>query len=203
MDWSNFHWICIQYSNPFMAVRYDVMRITKVTTRNGDSGKTNLAKGESVLKSDNIIHCLGEVDELNSIIGVCLSFSQNSDITEFLKKIQNNLFDIGGHISMKLENNSIINENMISDLDDQINYLNQELEPLKEFILPSGDHFSSNLHVARAIARRAERSAVTLYNNSLDDNPVIMYLNRLSDYFFVLSRYHNKQNNIPENTWQR
>ena len=104
---------------------------------------------------------------------------------------------------MKLEDNSIINDNMISDLDEQINYLNQDLEPLKEFILPSGDHFSSNLHVARAITRRAERSAVTLYNNSLNDNPVIMYLNRLSDYFFVLSRYHNKQNNIPENTWQR
>ena len=179
------------------------MRITKVTTRNGDGGKTSLAKGESVLKSDNIIHCLGEVDELGSIIGVCLSFSQNSDITEFLKKIQNNLSDIGGHISMNLEDNSIINENMISDLDVQINYLNQDLEPLKEFILPSGDHFSSNLHVARAITRRAERSAVTLYNHSLDNNPVIMYLNRLSDYFFVLSRYHNKQNNIPENTWQR
>ncbi len=97
----------------------------------------------------------------------------------------------------------IINENIILDLDDQIKYLNQDLEPLKEFILPSGDHFSSNLHVARAITRRAERSAVTLYNNSLDNNPVIMYLNRLSDYFFVLSRYHNKQNNIPENTWQR
>ena len=63
------------------------MRITKVTTRNGDGGKTNLAKGESVLKSDNIIHCLGEVDELSSVIGVCLSFSQNSDISEFLKKI--------------------------------------------------------------------------------------------------------------------
>ncbi len=75
------------------------MRITKVTTRNGDGGKTNLAKGESVLKSDNIIHCLGDVDELSSVIGVCLYYSQNSDITEFLKKIQNNLFDIGGHIS--------------------------------------------------------------------------------------------------------
>ena len=179
------------------------MRITKVTTRNGDGGKTNLAKGESVLKSDIIIHCLGEVDELSSVIGVCLSFSQNSSISEFLKKIQNNLFDIGGHISMNLDENSIVNENMILDLDDQINYLNQELEPLEEFILPSGDNFSSNLHVARAIARRAERSAVSLYNDSLDNNPVIMYLNRLSDYFFVLSRYYNRKNNIPENTWQR
>ena len=104
---------------------------------------------------------------------------------------------------MNLDENSIVNENMILDLDDQINYLNQELEPLKEFILPSGDHFSSNLHVARAITRRAERSAVSLYNDSLDNNPVIMYLNRLSDYFFVLSRYYNRKNNIPENTWQR
>ena len=75
------------------------MRITKVTTRNGDGGKTNLAKGESVLKSDKIIHCLGEVDELSSIIGVCLSFSQNSDITEFLKKIQKGLTFFGQKIS--------------------------------------------------------------------------------------------------------
>ena len=179
------------------------MRITKVTTRNGDSGKTHLAKGETVLKSDNVIHCLGEVDELSSVIGVCLSYCKNSDISNFLKKIQNNLFDIGGHISMSLDDNSIINEKMISDLDIQINHLNEDLEPLEEFILPSGDYFSANLHVARAITRRAERSAVTLYEDSLSKNPVVMYLNRLSDYFFVLSRYHNMKNNIPETTWQR
>ena len=180
------------------------MRITKVTTRNGDGGKTNLAKGESVLKSDIIIHCLGEVDELSSVIGVCLTYCKNSDVSDFLKKIQNNLFDIGGHIWMKLDDdNSIVNEQMISDLDGQINYLNENLDPLKEFILPSGDHFSANLHIARAVTRRAERSTVKLYNNALPKNPVVMYLNRLSDYFFVLSRYHNKQNNIPETTWQR
>ena len=179
------------------------MRITKVTTRNGDSGKTHLAKGETVLKSDNVIHCLGEVDELSSVIGVCLSYCKNSDISNFLKKIQNNLFDIGGHISMSLDDNSIVNEKMISDLDIQINHLNEDLEPLEEFILPSGDYFSANLNVARAITRRAERSAVTLYEDSLSKNPVVMYLNRLSDYFFVLSRYHNMKNNIPETTWQR
>ena len=179
------------------------MRITKVTTRNGDGGKTHLAKGETVLKSDNVIHCLGEVDELSSVIGVCLSYCKNSDISNFLKKIQNNLFDIGGHISMSLDDNSIVNEKMISDLDIQINHLNEDLEPLEEFILPSGDYFSANLHLARAIARRAERSAVTLYEDSLSKNPVIMYLNRLSDYFFVLSRYHNMKNDIPETTWQR
>lgn len=179
------------------------MRITKVTTRNGDGGKTHLAKGETVFKSDNVIHCLGEVDELSSVIGVCLSHCKDNDISNFLKKIQNNLFDIGGHISMSLDDNSIVNENMISDLDTQINYLNENLEPLKEFILPSGDHFSANLHVARAITRRAERTAVALYKDSLLKNPVVMYLNRLSDYFFVLSRYHNMENNLPETTWQR
>ena len=179
------------------------MRITKVTTRNGDSGKTSLAKGESVLKSDNIIHCLGEVDELSSIIGVCLSYCKDHSISKFLKSIQNNLFDIGGHISMNLNDNSIVSEQMISDLDNQINSLNEDLEPLKEFILPSGDHFSANLHLARAITRRAERSSVKLYENSLENNPIIMYLNRLSDYFFVLSRYHNKQSDIPETTWKR
>ena len=179
------------------------MRITKVTTRNGDGGKTHLAKGETVFKSDNVIHCLGEVDELSSVIGVCLSHCKDNDISNFLKKIQNNLFDIGGHISMSLDDNSIVNENMISDLDTQINHLNDNLEPLKEFILPSGDHFSANLHVARAITRRAERTAVALYKDSLLKNPVVMYLNRLSDYFFVLSRYHNMENNLPETTWQR
>ena len=162
------------------------MRITKVTTRNGDNGKTNLAKGEQVLKSDDIIHALGEIDELSSVIGVCISLSNDSDISNFLMKIQNNLFDIGGHISMNLNDNS-----------------NEDLSPLKEFILPSGNHFSSNLHIARAVSRRAERSAVKLYIDSLANNPVIMYLNRLSDYFFVLSRYYNKQNNIPETTWKR
>ena len=179
------------------------MRITKVTTRNGDGGKTHLAKGETVFKSDNVIHCLGEVDELSSVIGVCLSHCKDNDISNFLKKIQNNLFDIGGHISMSLDDNSIVNENMISDLDTQINHLNENLEPLKEFILPSGDNFSANLHVARAITRRAERTAVALYKDSLLKNPVVMYLNRLSDYFFVLSRYHNMENNLPETTWQR
>ena len=180
------------------------MRITKVTTRNGDGGKTGLAKGGSVLKSDNIICCLGEVDELSSVIGICLIYCHNSDISTFLKKIQNDLFDIGGHISMKLDDDtSIVNEKMITELESQVNHLNENLDPLKEFILPGGDNFSANLHLARAVTRRAERSAVALYQHSLSKNPVVMYLNRLSDYFFVLSRYHNKINDLSETTWKR
>ena len=180
------------------------MRITKVTTRNGDGGKTGLAKGGSVLKSDNIICCLGEVDELSSVIGICLTHFHNSNISTFLKKIKNDLFDIGGHISMKLDDDtSIVNEKMITELESQVSYLNENLDPLKEFILPGGDNFSANLHLARAVTRRAERSAVALYEHSLSKNPVVMYLNRLSDYFFVLSRYHNKINDLSETTWKR
>ena len=92
---------------------------------------------------------------------------------------------------------------MITDLDNQIDILNSELDPLKEFILPGGDSFSSNIHIARSVTRRAERTTVDLYSESLNENPVIMYLNRLSDYFFVLSRNYNKKNNISEKTWKR
>ena len=180
------------------------MRITKVTTRNGDGGKTGLAKGGSVLKSDNIICCLGEVDELSSVIGICLTHCHDSNISTFLKKIQNDLFDIGGHISMKLDDDtSIVNEKMITELENQVSHLNENLDPLKEFILPGGDNFSANLHLARAVTRRVERSAVALYEHSLSKNPIVMYLNRLSDYFFVLSRYHNKINDLSETTWKR
>ena len=179
------------------------MRITKVTTRTGDKGKTGLATGEKVFKSDKIISALGDVDELSSIIGVCVNSCRDSETIKFLNKIQNNLFDIGGQISLNSFDNSIINEKMITDLDNQIDILNSELDPLKEFILPGGDSFSSNIHIARSVTRRAERTTVDLYSESLNENPVIMYLNRLSDYFFVLSRNYNKKNNISETTWKR
>ena len=179
------------------------MRITKVTTRTGDKGKTGLATGEKVFKSDKIISALGDVDELSSIIGVCVNSCSDSETIKFLNKIQNNLFDIGGQISLNSFDNSIVNEKMITDLDNQIDILNSELDPLKEFILPGGDSFSSNIHIARSVTRRAERTTVDLYSESLNENPVIMYLNRLSDYFFVLSRNYNKKNNISETTWKR
>ena len=109
------------------------MRITKVTTRTGDKGKTGLATGEKVFKSDKIISALGDVDELSSIIGVCVNSCSDSETIKFLNKIQNNLFDIGGQISLNSFDNSIINEKMITDLDNQIDILNSELDPLKEF----------------------------------------------------------------------
>ena len=98
---------------------------------------------------------------------------------------------------------NIITEASIISLDKHIDRYNSSLDPLKEFILPGGDSFSANLHVARAITRRAERTVVELYSDNLENNNVVMYLNRLSDYFFVLARFYNKNKNIIENTWQR
>ena len=88
-------------------------------------------------------------------------------------------------------------------MDHRIKKLNESLEPLEEFILPGGDSFSSNLHLARAIARRSERSIVDLYIKDLNNNNIVKYLNRLSDYLFVLSRFYNKNNHIDENMWKK
>jgi len=179
------------------------MRITKVTTRNGDSGETGLARGDSVYKNDPIIHALGEIDELSSFLGVCNAFCDDSSIIDQLKVIQNHLFDIGGQISLNEDGANIITEESIDLLDQHIEHYNKSLDPLEEFILPGGDSFSANLHVARTITRRAERSIVNLYSDNLENNHVVMYLNRLSDYLFVLSRFYNNKKNISENTWQR
>mgnify|MGYP001162848629 FL=1 len=179
------------------------MRITKVTTRNGDGGKTGLARGGFVHKNDPIIHALGEIDELSSFLGVCNAFCDDSDMIDQLKLIQNHLFDIGGQISLNEDGANIITEESINFLDKHIERYNKSLDPLEEFILPGGDSFSASLHVSRAITRRAERSVVHLYSEKLENNHVVMYLNRLSDYLFVLSRFYNKNKKITENTWQR
>ena len=98
---------------------------------------------------------------------------------------------------------NIITSESITSLDNYIDQYNSSLDPLKEFILPGGDLFSANLHVARSITRRAERAVVELYSDKLENKNIEMYLNRLSDYFFVLSRFYKKSENISENTWKR
>jgi len=179
------------------------MRITKVTTRNGDYGKTNLAKGDVVSKDSLIIKTLGEIDELNSHLGFAISLTNEPNIIDELKSIQNDLFDMGGLISLFDNENRFSHEKVIV-LDNRIEYYNSELSPLREFILPGGDQFSSFLHILRTITRRAERSLVSLFLETInDDNNMLKYLNRLSDYFFVLSRHYNHQKGINENIWNR
>lgn len=179
------------------------MRLTKITTRNGDQGKTKLAQGDSVYKNELIINAIGDIDELNSVLGVCISFCNDKNIMNEIKNIQNDLFNIGGEISLNDSSKNLLKDDSLSFLDNRIKELNASLEPLEEFILPGGDSFSSNLHLARAIARRSERSVVDLYIKDLEDNNIVKYLNRLSDYLFVLSRFYNKNNNIDENMWKK
>lgn len=179
------------------------MRLTKITTRNGDQGKTKLAQGDSVYKNELIINAIGDIDELNSVLGVCISFCNDKNIMNEIKNIQNDLFNIGGEISLNDSSKNLLKDDSLSFLDNRIKELNASLEPLEEFILPGGNSFSSNLHLARAIARRSERSIVDLYIKDLENNNIVKYLNRLSDYLFVLSRFYNKNNNIDENMWKK
>ena len=179
------------------------MRLTKITTRNGDQGKTKLAQGDSVYKNELIINAIGDIDELNSVLGVCISFCNDENIINEIKNIQNHLFNIGGEISLNDSSKNLLKDDSLSFLDNRIKKLNDSLEPLEEFILPGGDFFSSNLHLARTIARRSERSLVDLYIKDLENNNIVKYLNRLSDYLFVLSRFYNKNNNIDENMWKK
>ena len=179
------------------------MRLTKITTRNGDQGKTKLAQGDSVYKNELIINAIGDIDELNSILGVCISFCNDENIINEIKNIQNDLFNIGGEISLNDSSKNLLKDDSLSFLDNRIKKLNDSLKPLEEFILPGGDFFSSNLHLARTIARRSERSLVDLYIKDLENNNIVKYLNRLSDYLFVLSRFYNKNNNIDENMWKK
>ena len=187
------------------------IRINKVYTRKGDSGKTNLIDKRNLLKSDLRVRCYGEVDELNSNLGFCISLiSQNVDLEkdrlfESIKKIQNDLFNLGTVLAVcdseKLGKFPKISGKDITFLENEIDYYNDSLEELKSFVLPSGTLAGSYFHVCRTVCRRVERECVAL---SQVENIVIntlKYLNRLSDLLFVLSRWTNKQEGYLEDLW--
>ena len=179
------------------------MRITKVTTKVGDKGTTALGDGSKVSKSDLRIRCIGEVDELNSFIGHAKIATNDKEIVKELSGIQNNLLNLGGELSAPQNPFDLLKEESIFHLETIIEKLNKELPPLRDFILPGGDEFSARLHIARSICRRVERSIVQLNEEENGRSVWIKYLNRLSDYFFVLSRFHTVKNNIIENQWNK
>ena len=179
------------------------MRITKVTTKTGDNGTTALGDGTRVSKSDLRICCIGEVDELNSIIGFVKIVTSDDDLVQELNTIQNNLLNLGGELSIPDNNIELLKEESIFHMETSIEKMNKELPPLKDFILPGGDEFSARLHIARSVCRRVERTIVKLIEEENGRNIWIRYLNRLSDYFFVIARYHTIKNNINENQWNK
>src|SRR3989338_3056500 len=174
------------------------MRLTKITTRTGDNGSTGLADGTRVGKDHTRIAALGSVDELNSQIGVLLAEPLAADVRAVLLKIQNDLFDLGGALALPAQDTFA--ESKVAWLDEQIGHYNAGLSPLREFILPGGSRAGALCHVARTVARRAERDLVLLAHGGAlagaepeGRHPAIPqhalpYLNRLSDLLFVLGR---------------
>ena len=179
------------------------MRISKVTTKSGDRGKTSLGNGERVSKSHLIINLLGDIDELNSQIGSAISSCKSSLISSELQSIQQDLFNLGGEISIFNSGTILINDDKVKFLEERIEDLNQALRPLKEFIMPGGDEFCSRIHLARAVCRRAERSCVAVLDLVKEKNIWLPYLNRLSDYLFVLARYVSSERGSEEILWKR
>ena len=179
------------------------MRISKVTTKSGDKGNTSLGNGERVSKSHLLINLLGDIDELNSQVGSAISSCKSSLIASELQAIQQDLFNLGGEISIINSGTILINDDKVEFLEERIEDLNQTLKPLKEFIMPGGDEFCSRIHLSRAVCRRAERSCVAVLDLVKEKNVWLPYLNRLSDYFFVLARYVSSEQGSEEILWER
>lgn len=177
----------------------------KVYTRKGDSGETSLIGGTRVSKADARIDAYGTVDELNSCIGLirdsCKAFRQE----DTLIRIQNQLFNIGSQLASDGNNKMILpglEQAEVDELEQQVDKMEQELPELKNFILPGGNSTASFCHLARCVCRRAERKVVSLSQVSDVDALIINYLNRLSDYLFVLARFATKEFGGEETLWK-
>lgn len=176
-------------------------RITKIYTRKGDDGSTGLASGHRVSKDGLLIQSIGDVDELNSTIACIRASQSNNKIDELLIAIQHHLFNIGGELSAP--QCTFIQQSNIDWLERWIDFFNQDLPPLKEFILPGGDIGIAHCHLARTVCRRAERSLVAWSRHSVLRSELIQYINRLSDLLFVLARVLETDNNCSSTYWNK
>ena len=184
--------------------------ISKVYTKTGDSGKTSLVGGQKVLKSNVRIHAYGEIDELNSVVGICVEELKmlNLDFSKLintLHSVQNDLFNLGTILATEPQdmtpNMPRISEEDIEVLENEIDFANEDLPILHSFVLPGGSKINAFFHLARTICRRCERVCCNLYETEKIDKVVISYLNRLSDAFFVWSRFVAKSLKHEEHTW--
>ena len=176
-------------------------RITKVTTKTGDKGTTGMADGSRVSKADPVISCIGEIDELNSLIGYLDSILHLKKYKATLNRIQNDLFDIGGSLSMGTDN--AISKDNIAFIEQEIKILNDELPDLKNFILPGGSQGAAIAQYIRSVCRRSERSLVRLNEEKTIEQNKLIYINRLSDLMFVIARSINKDQNQDEELWKQ
>ena len=177
------------------------MRITKVTTKTGDTGETSLGTGVRVRKDHPRVNALGDLDYLNSVIGWTVSSFLDSQIGQELKKIQQDIFNISGDISLPDSESVLLKKERIKDIEDHIDIITNKLPPLKEFILPGGSELISRLHISRTSFRNAERSLISMYGNENLNQLHAKYMNRLSDYLFLLARLVKHNEGVKEEHW--
>ncbi|MCB9073515.1 MAG: cob(I)yrinic acid a,c-diamide adenosyltransferase [Bdellovibrionaceae bacterium] len=186
------------------------MASTKIYTKTGDSGTTGLVNGTRVAKSDPRLEAYGTVDELNAVIGLLQSSLQSyafQGAERFLLRVQNHLFNVGSQLAcadkQMAEKLPLITAENIQEIENEIDILNEDLPELRSFILPGGHILAAHAHLARTVCRRAERACCHLQEITEIPATIVPYINRLSDYLFVLARFFNHNLGIADTPWEK
>lgn len=172
----------------------------KIYTRTGDGGSTGLFSGQRVSKTDPRIEACGTVDELNSHLGVAVASDPADAVGDDLRRIQGELFTLGSELASPDGSECKLGEESVAWLEGRIDAMTAEIAPLRNFILPGGSPAAAQIHVARAVCRRAERRVIALSGDAPPSQAVV-YLNRLSDFLFTLARYENHLRGVAEPKW--
>jgi len=182
-------------------------RLTKIYTKTGDAGDTGLGDGSRIPKTHARVCAMGDIDELNAQIGLLTahlsltSITKLTDIAPFIERMQHRIFDLGGEVS--IPGFQLIHDQHVTMIEVELDRMNEALAPLENFIIPGGSILIAQCHVARSVCRRAERSLVSLQEIETVNASGVRFLNRLSDYFFVLARFCALQTGQPECLWQK
>lgn len=176
-------------------------RLTKIVTRGGDKGETSLADGTRLAKDDARIALMGDVDELNSWIGVVIAHSGAGSLADLLTGVQHDLFDLGGGLCFP--GAPLLSERHVARLDEAAADMNANLPPLKEFVLPGGAPSVAFCHVARTVCRRVERAMAAFLRAAPEAALALQYLNRLSDVLFIAARVEARRLGAAEVTWRK
>ncbi|HLP03822.1 MAG TPA: cob(I)yrinic acid a,c-diamide adenosyltransferase [Paludibacter sp.] len=179
----------------------------KIYTKTGDKGQTGLIGGTRVAKNDVRIEAYGTVDELNSFVGLLTTYVVDENLA-FLRQLQNQLFTVGSYLAtdtskVGLNPASVLNESAVQAVEREIDRLDEALPPLSAFVIPGGSQSGALCHVCRTVTRRCERRLFDMNQHYSIDNQVFMFFNRLSDYFFVLSRFYTVQSGNEEIYWKK
>lgn len=182
-------------------------RLSKIYTKTGDGGETGLGDGNRLAKNHPRVAAIGTVDELNSLLGVLIEEIKAEKnpalmpVADFLGQCQHRIFDLGGELS--IPDYAIINEHHTEMVEEALDRMNENLEPLENFILPGGSRTIATCHWARSVCRRAERDVVTLRETEKINDAGLKFLNRLSDYLFVAARWIGRVQGTPEVLWKK